>query len=204
MIRLHLQGSGEASLPAVYDALLAREVDPPMVATLDADALHVELHPAAEPIRIARTDEGLFSLDANTVTAGPGYHRHVVTLAESLDVTWDRGGDDTGWRESRDDDALEEMFLDWLGAAAAQILEWVDQGGVGFALAMPAGHRYEHRGVVATQLGPRDLGWLAAGEHSIEVPEIGTLRAGVYWLRAGELLRGEARKVVVENSGGGR
>lgn len=162
MIRLHLQGSGEASLETVRDALLARDLDPEVVATLDAGALYVELHPAAEPIRIARTDEGRFSLYANTVTAGPGYHRHVVELAESLDVSWDGGGDDTGWRESRDDGALEEIFLDWLGAAAAQILEWVNEGGLGFALAMPAGHRYEHRGAVATQLGPRDIAWLEA------------------------------------------
>ncbi|HJL18102.1 MAG TPA: hypothetical protein RMH99_20735 [Sandaracinaceae bacterium LLY-WYZ-13_1] len=133
--------------------------------------LLAELHPAAEPIRLV-ADERSVHLSAKTGTAGPGFHRHVcalaLALAEAFDVRWaleDEHGDpvdETGWLHDGDEVALEEAFLDWLGAVAAQILELAGEGARGFALSMPAGHVFEHDGVVATPLGPRDEGWLRA------------------------------------------
>lgn len=137
----------------------------------DEPALLAELHPAAEPIRLRATD-GELHLTAKTGTAGPGYHRYVCELAselaETTGVTWsptdERGepADETGWLHTRNAAALEEAFLDRLGAAAAQILELSSEGASGFALSLPADHAFEHDGVVATLLGPRDEAWLRA------------------------------------------
>lgn len=151
-----------ASLDALAAALEARDDDPRPALERTEDGLLVALHPGAEPIAL-RARDGRVHLVANTATAGPGYHRHVVAVAEALDVRWDPGGDElTGWRARRDPAALEEPFLDWLGATAAQILALADEGASGFALAMPAGVAYEHDELVATQLGPRSRAWLEA------------------------------------------
>jgi hypothetical protein len=153
--------------------LTAREDDPPPVVhrAEDEPVLLVELHPAAEPIRLEAGESSL-RLSAKTGTAGPGYHRHVcalaTALAEAVGVEWaledERGEpvDETGWLHEGDAAALEEAFLDRLGAAAAQILELTTEGVRGFALSLPAGHAFEHDGLVATPLGPRDEAWLRA------------------------------------------
>lgn len=122
-------------------------------------ALHVELHPCAEPLRITLA-EGEVELEAHTATAGPGFHAHVCELIRDLPVDWAAIDDDAGFFASGDRGELEEVFLDWLGAGAAQILELIEEGASGFALGLPPTHRYSHDGVVATLLGPRDEDWL--------------------------------------------
>ena len=160
-IGLELTGEG-ASVDALAGAIAARADDPaPIVESPDEQTRVVTLHPGAEPLELSAEGAGV-RLRASTGAAGPGYHRHVLALAEALDVAWAPGGDSTGWREARDPEALEEVFLDWLGATAAQILELAADGASGFALAMPAGVAYEHDEVVATQLGPRSFAWLEA------------------------------------------
>ncbi|MBX3270609.1 MAG: hypothetical protein KF729_10125 [Sandaracinaceae bacterium] len=160
-IGLELDGEG-AEVDAIADAIAARADDPaPLVERLDERTRVVTLHPGAEPLELTAEDRGV-RLRASTGAAGPGYHRHVLALAEALDVAWAPGGDSTGWREARDPEALEEVYLDWLGATAAQILELASGGASGFSLAMPAGVAYEHDEVVATQLGPRSFAWLEA------------------------------------------
>ncbi len=164
-IGLHLEavvpGDPSTHLERLADALRARPEDPAPRVELEGSTLYAELHPAAEPVRIDAV-EGRLTLRANTITAGPGYHRHVVRLAESLELPWGPGGDPSGWRAERDDAALEAFFLDWLSAGAAQIIELESEGMSGFALAMPAGVAFEHDEVVATQLGPRSAAWLEA------------------------------------------
>ena len=119
----------------------------------------LDLHPCAEPVEIATTD-GVVTLTAKTTPTGPGYHAHVCEVMDSLPVEWTHVEDETGYFRRRDRDALEDAFLDWLGAAAAQILELADDGAEGFALGLPPTHRFRHPGVCATLLGPRDREWL--------------------------------------------
>jgi len=181
-----LTGSYDGTLDALADWLEARDDDPAPAVERHPGALVVDLHPAAAPVRIT-LDGARIALSASTVTAGPGYHRHVIALAEAMPgVTWAEGGDDTGWRRARDDEALEGVFLDWLGAAVAQIVELGADGMSGFALAMPAGIAYEHDGLVATQLGPRDEAWVqrarVAPEDAVDVfPWWGPGRDAAYY-----------------------
>ncbi|HHH27934.1 MAG TPA: hypothetical protein ENK57_06275, partial [Polyangiaceae bacterium] len=169
-IGLHLQttalpegASASALLGTIADAITAAPHDPAPRCRIEREVLYADLHPAAEAVRIAIEGEHV-TLHANTVTAGPGYHQHVVGLAERiadlLSAPWLPEGDTTGWRETRDDRALEREFHDWATAAAAQILELHAEGMSGFALALPAGVAYTHDGLVATQLGPRTEAWL--------------------------------------------
>jgi hypothetical protein len=177
---LRIEGKREASEPgrfldALRGALEARDDDPrPVVERAeDEPVLFAELHPGAEPIRF-EVSEATIVAEGNTATAGPGYHRHVCelldALGETLGIAWRRSpeedheepGDETGYFVHRDPDALEEHFLDWLGAMVARALELADEGMSGLALMLPAGHAFEHDGFVATQLGPRDRAWMRA------------------------------------------
>lgn len=176
---LRIEGRREASDPrrfldALRVALEARGDDPrPVVeAAEDEPVLFAELHPGAEPVRFEVRDAGV-TVEANTATAGPGYHRHVCELVDALGevlaIEWSRSdeddeepGDPTGYFARRDTAALEEHFLDWLGATVARALELAGEGMSGLALMLPAGHAFEHEGFVATQLGPRDEAWMRA------------------------------------------
>ncbi len=127
----------------------------------------VELHPAAEPMLIEVPAPGTVRLAAHTGTAGPGYHRHAAELAlglgEALGVEWTlAGADSTGWIVHRDDAALEQAFLDGLRELARAVLAMAAEGKRGFALLLPEGHLFEHDGLVATALGPRDEAWVRA------------------------------------------
>jgi hypothetical protein len=158
------------------DAVLARAVawlerrredDPaPRVRREDA-LLVVELHPAAEPMLLDAPEPDRVRLSAATGTAGPGYHRHVATLAlalgEELGIAWElEGADSTGWIVRRDDAALENAFLEGLRELASAVLAMAADGKRGFGLLLPEGHLYEHDGFVATALGPRDEAWVRA------------------------------------------
>ena len=174
---LRIEGRRDASDPrrfldALRAALEARDDDPrPVIETADDEAvLFAELHPGAEPIRFEVSEAGLV-VSGNTATAGPGYHHHVCELLDALgevfSIEWRANEDDTpsdatGHFAHRDRDALEECFLDWLGATVARALELRDAGMSGLALMLPAGHAFEHEGFVATQLGPRDEAWMRA------------------------------------------
>ena len=83
-------------------------------------------------------------------------------LGEALGVVWEAVEDETGWYPGRDAEELEAVFLDWLGAAVAQIRDMAAEGARGFALALPAGHVFDHDGLVATPLGPRGEAWVQA------------------------------------------
>ncbi|MCA9609026.1 MAG: hypothetical protein KC619_25670 [Myxococcales bacterium] len=157
-IGLEMTGEG-ADREAIAAAIEARDDDPRPRVSRTEDGLLVALHPGAEEIELTFAG-GRVTLRASTTAAGPGYHQHVVALAEALDVRWDEGGDPTGWRDQRDPEALEELYLDWLGAAAARMLELEAEGVGDFMLNMPAGVVFTHDQLVATQLGPRSREWL--------------------------------------------
>jgi hypothetical protein len=199
-IVLSLSGTREPSAPELFlaraaEQIGAREEDPRPRVRIDEGApiLTAELHPAAEPLTLEARDDRRVELRAKTGTAGPGYHRAVCALAlelgEALGIEWtiDEESDETGWLTAHDPARLEECFLDWLGGAAAQILELAGEGAGGFALSLPSGHVFEHDGAVATPLGPRDTAWLRAmGEdprRGIDVfPWWGSERDGSYYL----------------------
>ena len=139
-------------LDAVIEAL-APDV---RVSDRDEGGAWLDVHPAAQPIRVENTPAG-FSFHAHTATAGPGYHRFVRILAERLaDACAVR------WEEEPDrlaDASLEEAFLERLQDAAKEIARLADGGYDGFSLLLPSGYAYRHRGLVATPLGPRSERW---------------------------------------------
>lgn len=126
--------------------------------------LVLAVHPAAEPMRVADLGAGEISIEANTGTAGPGYHEYVTelcrTMAEALGITWTSITDESSYFESRDRKALEEATLIWLRTAANEALSLHARGMKGLQLSLPEGTLFEHTGVVATPMGPRDHGWL--------------------------------------------
>lgn len=164
-LRLEGRCADSSTLLTRAEAWLAgRDDDPAPRATLEGSALVVDLHPAAEPV-VLEVEGATVRLSAGTGTAGPGYHRHVASLAlalgEALGVEWSlEGADSTGWLVHRDPAALEQSFLDGLGALAGAVLDMAEQGKRGFGLLLPVGHVYEHEGLVATTVGPRDEAWV--------------------------------------------
>jgi hypothetical protein len=132
----------------------------------DRPMLVLDVHPAAEPVRITWVRDDLIAIEARTGTAGPGYHAHVVELltdaAAELGITWDAVGDESGYFESRDRRALESANLIALATSAMEALSLHEKGWRDVQLALPEGVVFEHDGLIATPLGPRDRAWLEA------------------------------------------
>ena len=126
--------------------------------------LALAIHPAAEPLRVVDHGGGRITIDAVTGTAGPGYHAHVTELlrdaADALGITWERVEDESGYFESRDRRALEAAITVWLGTTAHEVLALHARGMRGLQMSLPEGTHFEHPGVLATPMGPRDLEWL--------------------------------------------
>jgi hypothetical protein len=93
----------------------------------------VHVHPAEEPVRFRISDNGEPSVSARTSSAGPGYHAFIV---EQLDAcaalagvrwTWmddqNNPGDETGYANNRDLNALQHAMLSWLTELAKILLE---------------------------------------------------------------------------------
>lgn len=174
ILGLRLEGRRDASDPAAFLERATRwladhDAEPRPRVSLHDDDEHIfvaaELHPGAEPLILEASPDGA-ALSASTVSAGPGYHRHVCALAkalgEALGVEWTKHEDPSGFFTDEDEDALERAMLASVGEVTAQVLELVDRGQKGIALFMPMGHSYEHDGVIATVLGPRSEAWLRA------------------------------------------
>jgi len=125
--------------------------------------LTLALHPAASPIELSHVD-GTLRLEAETGSAGPGYHACVCELADGIareiSFSWKAELDPALFFAHRDRAALERVVLDELAETARQILELARTGASGFALFLPEGLEVAHDGVVATLLGPRDRAWL--------------------------------------------
>ena len=126
--------------------------------------LAIALHPAAEPLRVIDLGNRTITIEAVTGTAGPGYHHHVcarITAAiATARLTVDHVEDESGYYTSRDRTALENATLQWLRPTAMEILSLHARGYRGLQLSLPEGTIFEHTGIVATPLGPRDHAWL--------------------------------------------
>ena len=140
---------------------------------VDGDAVEVDLHPAARPVRIEVTATGTVLATALTVPVGPGYHTYVARLlerlGEELDIEWvtsageatgEVSSDPTGAFSSGNRADAERGHLGWLRAALLAVRDARRQGATGLHLATPAGTRFTVDGAVATVLGPRDDEWL--------------------------------------------
>lgn len=172
-VRLWLRATHETSAPHLIERsasfLSSYAHDPPLVIErIDEPgrpALAIEAHPAAQAI-VLRADERSLSLDAHTATAGPGMHRFTCRLARelgaALGVEWAQVKDDSQYFLTKNEARLEATVLEWLQGAAAEILGRRGEGSGGFSLAMPEGWSFEHDGLVATPLGPRDAKWVRA------------------------------------------
>lgn len=119
--------------------------------------IRIALHPAAAPVRIAPVELRVV-VEADTGTAGPGYHEEVRAVVDAAGVEAGVAWEKAPPAEAR---AVLEARLDaWLGTMAAEILEAARAGATGFAILLPEGVEYAHAGMLATPLGPRDRAWL--------------------------------------------
>lgn len=128
--------------------------------------LALPLHPAAEDLEIALSESGALAASAQTSTAGPGYHVHVVevldAVAETLGLRWhagEAGGDETGYFEERDPVALQRQMLAWLQALAETLAA---HPGRGVDVGMPRGSAFLLDADTRTRLGPRRKAWWRA------------------------------------------
>jgi hypothetical protein len=133
--------------------------------------LHVGLHPVAPDVVIGATDTGATTIDAHTVTTGPGYHRFVARVAErigvELGINWTTAvsdGDATrvGGMTFVDRPTTERSYLGWLGRELVGAQARRSAGLTGIHVGMPDRVTYTFDGAIATPLGPRDDAWLEA------------------------------------------
>ncbi len=129
--------------------------------------LLVSIHRAAPPVVIFALESGRVDVTAETIAAGPGYHRFVGRVLErlgpALAIAWPDAADDPEAATAFSDRATtEQTYLAWLNQ------ELVDArarrrstGGLQY-LGTPAGVTYAVNGAIATGLGPRDDAWLDA------------------------------------------
>jgi hypothetical protein len=152
--------------------------------TTEGAAIAITLHPAAGPVELTQSGSAL-GLDANTGSAGPGYHALVCELADAIaegaKLRWTAELDPALYFAHRDAAALERAQLAWLGQTAKDILALAERGASGFALCMPDGLEVAHDGLVATPLGPRDRAWV---ERVAEDPSSGV--DAFAWWRPGQ------------------
>ncbi|HSK51603.1 MAG TPA: hypothetical protein VLA44_02540 [Clostridia bacterium] len=163
------QPSGERLLADVEAWLLSEYPDMVRWSTLrptgeDQAQLAVSLHPAAPELRLTAWDSGRVDAIAETVAAGPGYHRFVGRVLERLGLELS-----IGW--ARDDPLdvtfgerpmVEQAYLSWLGPRLVKARKAAEAGRPAPQLGLPEGTRYTFDGAIATALGPRDLAWLDA------------------------------------------
>lgn len=129
-------------------------------------ALRLLFHPAGDSFVIAASDDGTLEAGGDTSPVGPGLHAYLVDLARAIDrdfrVGWRDVSDETGYWETSDRAALEDAMLRWIEEVARALRKAASEGSTGFMLSLPAGESYEHDGLVATALGPRDASWVEA------------------------------------------
>jgi len=148
---------------AVLEAELIRSAD-------DRTALLVSFHPAADPLDVRITSNGVVKVSAITGPAGPGYHAHVCgvldAFADDFDAKLDQVDDPTGYFRTADTNLLTKYFLNDLRTKSRFLVqtasEWV---GTPVPLGLPADHGYTHPGPVLTPNGPRTRDWLTAVAH---------------------------------------
>jgi hypothetical protein len=150
-------------------------------------ALLVDLHPAAEAVRIVAPPDAPIAVTAPTTAAGPGYHRYVARLlsrmGEELDVAWAAGNEqdaagDGALQAGRAD--VERQHLIWLRATLLRVREARERGLGAVQLCRVDGDRFAIDGPLATVLGPRDDHWL---DRAIADPRV-AIDAWPWWADA--------------------
>jgi hypothetical protein len=143
--------------------------------------LLVGLHPAAEEVSIAASDEGDVAFSAVLAPVGPGYQTFIGRLAERIglehEIAWadaDAGGQGASDLAAVGDRAgAEQAYLTWLGAGLIGAREARRRGAGGIHLGTPANVRFTFEGAIATSLGPRDDAWLdsalADSRHALDI-----------------------------------
>lgn len=134
----------------------------------DSPALVIDLHPAAEALRIVLKDSNRIVLSAQTSAAGPGYHIFVcnllVRIAEALDIDWTAAGDDegdeTGYFGTSEPNLVYQEMLAWLGKLCEVLLGESSTEDANLAVAMPVGVTFEAGEYFITQMGPRSRAWV--------------------------------------------
>ena len=144
----------------------------------------LRFHPAADPVKIWFPEDGLISVSADTVSAGPGYHLFLCDLlwklAGRFQIGWDPETDDghsnPTFFSGDPEQTYYEMFS-WLGSMASS----ASLMGAGTAyLSMSPSYQYFADAPLITPLGPRSKEWIA------EVSKNPGAGADVFpWLNAG-------------------
>jgi hypothetical protein len=130
--------------------------------------LFVDLHPGAEHLEFAFTNDRQVTASANTSAAGPGYHFYVCHLLKKmvsdLGVQWEPSpegeGDETGYFESGDHGAVIDSMQEWFSQVCAEVLNMTEQGYTDIAVSMPMNDVTFRTGdLLVTQMGPRSRDW---------------------------------------------
>ncbi len=126
-------------------------------------ALTVALHPAAPDLEVSATDSGKVRVSAETAAAGPGYHRFVGRILERMatDAGIEWASDEADRFAFADRAVVERAYLAWLGPVLTQARDAIRRGSRS-QLGLPPMTRFAFDGAIATAIGPRDEGWLAA------------------------------------------
>jgi hypothetical protein len=142
-----------------------------------AAAARIHLHPVDPGVRVSVGTDGTVVVRADCLPVGPGYHvflaKALRRLGPAVDLAWEPPP-----RVSLMD--ASERAQERLMEAARAVIDRLGGADARHALMLPPHEEFEHDGLVATPLGPRDMHWLAAaavgGLHLHEVfpwPEAG-------------------------------
>ena len=125
----------------------------------DQARLTVALHPAAPDLRMTAWDNGRVDVLAETVTAGPGYHRFVGRVLQrmglELGIAWSQ--EDPLDITFGDRPVVEQAYLTWLGPRLVQAQKAAAANRPAPQLGLGEGTRFTFEGAIATSLGLRSL-----------------------------------------------
>jgi hypothetical protein len=165
---VHGRAHGGRSAKAVADAVVAwfqsehRALLTASRTAVDgrgAAAARLHLHPVDPGVRVHVAADGLVTVRADVSPVGPGFHvflsKALGALGRDVDVTW------ADLPRVGPRDASEHAQERLMGAARAALDRLADAPGGSLSMMLPPQERFDHDGLVATPLGPRDMLWLA-------------------------------------------
>lgn len=142
--------------------------------------LYVSLHPAAQDVEIAIDGASRLTVDANTSTAGPGFHIFLCEalhrLGQDLSIKWmpqtEEYLDETGYFYSGNRSEVFQQMCDWIEGIANLFFDGSLDPGANAKIAMPMHIQYSWETTGAlTAMGPRDLAWL---QHTAQDGQMGS------------------------------
>ncbi|MCE5228000.1 hypothetical protein LLG95_00185 [bacterium] len=137
--------------------------------------LHIQiyLHPL-DFVEFTAEGKNVIQIYAKTSPLGAGYHRYLCDLLKrmgtALDLTWEVLEDDTGYFCGGDSNRIEDLMLQWLGAAVQHMRQVRAEGTSVVTLNMNMDEDFDFKGIL-TPMGPRDDAWL---ERAAANPQLGT------------------------------